>query len=223
MENKEEVRTQWLTQGLVLSLILNLGLFVVCVFYALRQNTIDLTGSLPVAEVVPAVIWEEDPSLVAPVLVTPAPLPSPSSPSELFCSLKQARTQELEEAFAQTAEFRALAALFAEMEIERSDLISLALESSWEELSLLCQPGDQEGTALQCNAFVDSHPAKNAPTIQEKNVTISFFHRVAPGESLWSIAQHYHLSVKELKEVNDLKNDAIYPGQTLKILAATSK
>jgi LysM repeat protein len=45
-------------------------------------------------------------------------------------------------------------------------------------------------------------------------------HTVKKGESLWLIAEKYLGSgarYPEIKKLNDLKEDTIYPGQTLKI------
>lgn len=50
-------RTQWLTQGLILSGVLNVALLVVCLYNAVQNHTIDPTGSLG------AVVVEERPSV----------------------------------------------------------------------------------------------------------------------------------------------------------------
>lgn len=42
-------------------------------------------------------------------------------------------------------------------------------------------------------------------------------HRVAEGDTLWSLARRYNTSVKEIKALNRLGSTAIYPGQTLTI------
>ncbi len=42
-------------------------------------------------------------------------------------------------------------------------------------------------------------------------------HRVAEGDTLWSLARRYNTSVKEIKALNRLDSAAIYPGQTLTI------
>ncbi|MGA9227021.1 MAG: LysM peptidoglycan-binding domain-containing protein [Mesobacillus sp.] len=40
---------------------------------------------------------------------------------------------------------------------------------------------------------------------------------VKTGDTLWGISKTYRLSITELKSLNDLKSDAIYPGQRLKV------
>jgi membrane-bound lytic murein transglycosylase D len=45
----------------------------------------------------------------------------------------------------------------------------------------------------------------------------SSFHVVKQGESLWSIAQKYGTSIREIKRVNDLRRNRIYPGKKLTI------
>ncbi len=42
---------------------------------------------------------------------------------------------------------------------------------------------------------------------------------VQPGDSLWKIAKAYHTTVEQLKSLNQLECDTIYPGQQLKVLA----
>ena len=43
-------------------------------------------------------------------------------------------------------------------------------------------------------------------------------HRVQEGESLWTIARHYDIHVKDIMDWNDLEDDKIKPGTDLKIL-----
>lgn len=42
-------------------------------------------------------------------------------------------------------------------------------------------------------------------------------HRVRAGETLWSIAHHYDVSVRDLKRWNDLRDSDIHPGEWLRV------
>jgi peptidoglycan DL-endopeptidase LytE len=44
---------------------------------------------------------------------------------------------------------------------------------------------------------------------------------VKSGDTLWGISKAYHLSITELKSLNGLKSDTIYPGQRMKVSGAT--
>ncbi|MBD8898314.1 LysM peptidoglycan-binding domain-containing protein [Rhodanobacter sp. DHG33] len=44
-------------------------------------------------------------------------------------------------------------------------------------------------------------------------------HRVAQGETLWQLARHYSVSVRDLQRWNNLHEQSIHPGQLLKISA----
>jgi membrane-bound lytic murein transglycosylase D len=47
------------------------------------------------------------------------------------------------------------------------------------------------------------------------------FHRIKRGDTLWSVAQRYRVTVGDIKKWNGLKNDAVRPNQKLKIIAGT--
>ncbi|QWC22610.1 LysM peptidoglycan-binding domain-containing protein [Bacillus haikouensis] len=48
-------------------------------------------------------------------------------------------------------------------------------------------------------------------------------HKVESGDSLWSIARKYDLTVANLKQVNKLNSDLIYPNQVLKVATGSDK
>ncbi|GLI85722.1 putative peptidoglycan endopeptidase LytE [Rossellomorea marisflavi] len=47
-------------------------------------------------------------------------------------------------------------------------------------------------------------------------------HKVESGDSLWNIARKYNTSVSNLKSLNNLKSDMIFPNQVLKVTAKAS-
>ena len=70
----------------------------------------------------------------------------------------------------------------------------------------------------------------NATKVIQSVENGSSTHKVAAGESLYSISKKYNITIDELKDVNNLTSNNIQPGQTLKIgtkpvtlVAATTK
>ncbi|WP_233900337.1 LysM peptidoglycan-binding domain-containing protein [Tenacibaculum piscium] len=63
---------------------------------------------------------------------------------------------------------------------------------------------------------LDKKP-KQAKQLKQVKENTSTYHVVATGETLYRIATQYKISVKKLKELNDIKNNTIAIGQKLKI------
>ena len=63
-----------------------------------------------------------------------------------------------------------------------------------------------------------TQPTTTAPTTSTTTSTIT----VATGDTLWKIANANGLAVTELKALNNLSSDYIYPGQSLKVKAAVT-
>ena len=60
--------------------------------------------------------------------------------------------------------------------------------------------------------------AKPVVAKSKKTVLSSGTHKVKEGESLWTIARHYDIHVKDIMDWNELEDDKIKPGTDLKIL-----
>ena len=58
---------------------------------------------------------------------------------------------------------------------------------------------------------------KQSTKIKSNNISSENFHRVKADETLSSIARKHNISVKKIKELNQLQTDIITPGEALKI------
>ena len=77
----------------------------------------------------------------------------------------------------------------------------------------------QKTAQLKAAATPQPTPAvKKQPDAAQKTKSTAKLHQVQPGETLYRISLRYGLSVEQLRSYNDLTaNDAIYPGQKLKL------
>ncbi len=79
------------------------------------------------------------------------------------------------------------------------------------------------GQTLKVKA-VESKPSTPAPTPTPTPATpSSSTYKVKSGDTLSHIARNYGMTVSALKDLNNLKSDTIYVGQTLKVKAAETK
>lgn len=100
--------------------------------------------------------------------------------------------------------------------------LSVAVLKSLNHLSSdVIHPG--EVLQLSANSSVPSSAPKVTPVsltvsqpVQSSPATASSYN-VKSGDSLWGIANNYNLSVAQLKNLNHLKSDVIYPGQVLTV------
>ena len=54
------------------------------------------------------------------------------------------------------------------------------------------------------------------------NAEAATTYKVKSGDSLWSIANKFNISVSKLKSLNNLSSNVIFPNQTLKVSGTTS-
>lgn len=71
-------------------------------------------------------------------------------------------------------------------------------------------------------AFAVSVASGAVALFSNHNAEASTQHTVQAGESLWSIAQKYNISVDSIKQSNNLSNNIIFPGQVLTIGGSSS-
>lgn len=64
---------------------------------------------------------------------------------------------------------------------------------------------------------VDARQEEFDTTVLESLPSVTIY-LVQPEDTLWMIAKKYNVTVQELKELNDLTSDTVYPGQKLMIL-----
>lgn len=63
----------------------------------------------------------------------------------------------------------------------------------------------------------DDEPNKNVVAAKQESSQKTTKHKVASGESLYSISKKYNISIDELKRINNIPNGKIRPGQELKM------
>ena len=64
--------------------------------------------------------------------------------------------------------------------------------------------------------------AKNPPAVYKNSNNSNKIHKVRRGETLYEIAKDYRISINELKSINNLRSNAIYPGQRLRMSSSNN-
>ncbi|WP_400243967.1 LysM peptidoglycan-binding domain-containing protein [Niallia sp. JL1B1071] len=116
------------------------------------------------------------------------------------------------------------------IKIANKHSISLGELQQWNNLtSTLIYPGDvlyvsKPGTASS-NTSAPSSSGNSSSTssntaVNENTATSTGTYTIKSGDTLSKIASTYKMSVSELKQLNNLKSDLIFPGQKLKVTAS---
>jgi LysM repeat protein len=79
------------------------------------------------------------------------------------------------------------------------------------------QNGNKPKVQPKAEQFEVETDATKPTTKPNKTPTAGTMHVVAKGETLWSIARKYNISVEELRKLNNLENNSIAVGQRLRV------
>jgi membrane-bound lytic murein transglycosylase D len=99
------------------------------------------------------------------------------------------------------------------------------------ELRQLCTPPDQQEYALKLPPDKEESFLKNFAALPDEKKYLSkeeiekrkvIVYKVQKGDSLWTIARRYRVSLAQIKKWNNLKSNKIYPHQRLKIYSYSS-
>ncbi len=73
------------------------------------------------------------------------------------------------------------------------------------------------GQKLRVAPPISHNPTQTTHPAPEKNRAQPVYHKVKPGESLYTIAKKYHTTVKKIKQLNKMKSDVLKPGMQILI------
>ena len=162
---------------------------------------------------------------------------------------KESRDSDLEEAFFITPEFYVFQMLFQKsgMIVDKKILLDLVCEGPWEQLSFLAANPIEAldfsferrqavlSSYLACGSEIAAQllqlgkeePSPAPLPLLKKRCEEPVFpsspkfqeHVVKEGENLWKISRQYHVKLDELRKLNELDGERLYPGMTLLIPA----
>jgi membrane-bound lytic murein transglycosylase D len=105
--------------------------------------------------------------------------------------------------------------------------VSIAKIKKWNALS-----NNKIKVGQKLKIIGQSKTIANSPTTTPQTAKVSkattqssqqvIFHRIKPGETLWSLSRKYRVKISDIMKWNKLKNDQVKPNQKLKIIAKAS-
>jgi len=163
----------------------------------------------------------------------------PFTSKGLFARLKlqpkMAKEKTLAEAFFVTQEFHAAELLFQKsgLNLQKQQLLDLICEGPWENVAgllpvetLIFSPEHSHafllsylahGSEAAAKILSQSPSALPKPVAPPASVAKLQSHVVKDGETLWKICRQHHVKLEDLRKVNQLEGEKVFPGMTLLI------
>ena len=78
------------------------------------------------------------------------------------------------------------------------------------------------GATLSTNTSTNTSTSTSTSTATSTTTSSGQTYTVVSGDSVWAVANKYGISMDQLRSLNNIQNDFIYPGQTLKVSGSTT-